>query len=75
LEASFYHFHSLTITSLDFFDSGLKRHFHETHEKIFHLIEEKKAREAERLMREDILDTKARLKGFKEKGSPPSDHS
>lgn len=53
--------------SQDFFESALEKHFHETHEKIFHLIKTKKANESEKLMREDILDVKQKLKSFKEK--------
>ncbi|MEW6669498.1 MAG: FadR/GntR family transcriptional regulator [Thermodesulfobacteriota bacterium] len=51
--------------SLDFFDSSYEKHFYKTHEKIFHLIKRRKSQEAERLMREDILDVREKLKEFK----------
>jgi DNA-binding GntR family transcriptional regulator len=44
----------------------MEKRFHENHQKIFHMIRRRKAQEAERLMREDILDTKEKLKGFKQ---------
>lgn len=63
--------------SQDFFESALEKYFHETHKKIFQLIKKNKAREAEMLMREDILDVKRKLKSFKEKqqGSPAKRHT
>jgi DNA-binding FadR family transcriptional regulator len=60
-------FDLLIESSQDFFESALERHFHETHERIFHLIKRRKGHESERLMREDILDVKEKLKSFKEK--------
>lgn len=60
-------FEILLESSLDFFNVSLEWHFHQTHEKIFHLILRKKAHEAERFMREDILDVKEKLQDFKKK--------
>ncbi|MBN1102430.1 MAG: FadR family transcriptional regulator [Deltaproteobacteria bacterium] len=64
-------FELLIESSLDFFESNLERHFHEAHEKIFLVIKRKKAQEAERLMREDILDVRQKLKQFKEEKEKP----
>jgi len=59
-------FEALIESSLDFFDSDLERHFHKAHEVILEFIRQKKPQEAERLMKEDILDVKMKLKGFKQ---------
>jgi len=60
-------FELLIESSLDFFDRSFENHFHKIHEKIFRLIKRKRAAEAERLMREDILDVKEKLKEFKKR--------
>ncbi|MDD5206512.1 MAG: FadR/GntR family transcriptional regulator [Desulfobacterales bacterium] len=54
-------------SSQDFFDSLLEKHFLKIHEKIFNVIKRRKAQEAERLMREDILDVREKLKEFKKR--------
>jgi GntR family transcriptional regulator, transcriptional repressor for pyruvate dehydrogenase complex len=60
-------FEALIESSLDFFESDLERHFHKAHETIFQVIKQKKGREAEKLMREDILDVRMKLKNFKQR--------
>ncbi len=63
--------HLLIESSQDFFESALEKHFHQNHEKIFHLIKKRNAQESEDLMREDILDVKQQLKSFREKKRHP----
>ena len=52
-------------TTLDFLDLSLERHFFRVHERIAQVIAQGKSEEAERLMREDILDTKEKIQGFR----------
>ena len=52
-------------TTLDFLDLSLERHFFLVHERIAHVIANGESEEAERLMREDILDTKEKIQGFR----------
>jgi GntR family transcriptional repressor for pyruvate dehydrogenase complex len=65
-------FEMLIETSLDFFDTSFEKHFYMAHEKIFHLIKRRKSQEAERSMREDILDVKEKLKEFKKRRVHPT---
>jgi GntR family transcriptional regulator, transcriptional repressor for pyruvate dehydrogenase complex len=62
-------FELLIEISLDFFDSSAEKGFHENHEKIFQMIQRRKAGEVERLMKEDIRDTKEKLTRFKQRMS------
>ena len=52
-------------TTLDFLDLSLERHFFLVHERIAHVIANGESEEAERVMREDILDTKEKIQGFR----------
>ena len=59
-------FELLIESTLDFFDLGLEKQFFQVHEGIFQVIADKRPEEAERLMREDILDVKEKIAGFRE---------
>ncbi len=52
-------------STLDFLDLSLERHFFRVHERIAHVIANGESEEAERLIREDILDTKEKIQGFR----------
>ena len=52
-------------TTLDFLDLSLEKHFFRVHERIAQVIANGKSEEAERLIREDILDTKEKIQGFR----------
>lgn len=52
-------------TTLDFLDLSLERHFFRVHERIAQVIANGESEEAERLIREDILDTKEKIQGFR----------
>jgi GntR family transcriptional regulator, transcriptional repressor for pyruvate dehydrogenase complex len=51
--------------TLDFLDLSLERHFFRVHERIAQVIANGESEEAERLIREDILDTKEKIQGFR----------
>ena len=53
--------------SLDFLNLDLERHFFRAHKEIFAAVENRQALETEALMKQDILDVKEKLKGFKKK--------
>jgi len=57
----------LAKTTLDFLDLSLERHFFQVHEGIFQVIAQRKPEDAKRLIREDILDTKEKIEGFRGK--------
>jgi DNA-binding FadR family transcriptional regulator len=61
-------FELLIESSLDFLDLSLEKHFFEIHTKIFQLIKKKRPEESEKAIRDDILDVRKKLKGFREKG-------
>jgi DNA-binding FadR family transcriptional regulator len=46
----------------DFIDLSLEKHFFLLHKKILQVIEEKRPEEAERLIKEDILDVRKKIK-------------
>lgn len=52
-------------TTLDFLDLSLEKHFFRVHERIAQVIANGESEEAERLIREDILDTKEKIQGFR----------
>jgi GntR family transcriptional repressor for pyruvate dehydrogenase complex len=52
-------------TTLDFLDLSLERHFFRVHKRIAQVIANGESKEAERLIREDILDTKEKIQGFR----------
>lgn len=53
--------------SLDFLNLDLERHFLEVHREILAAVEKGMDRKADRLMRADILDVKAKIQGFRQK--------
>ncbi|HUT72253.1 MAG TPA: FadR/GntR family transcriptional regulator [Desulfatiglandales bacterium] len=55
----------LVKTTLDFLDLSLERHFFRVHERIAQVIAQGESEEAERLVREDILDTKEKIERFR----------
>jgi len=55
--------------SLDFLDLDLERHFFKAHLKIFEAIEARDVQKAERLMKADILDVKAKIQGFRRRNA------
>ena len=59
-------FELLVKTTLDFLDLSLERHFFEVHEGIFQVIALRKPEEAKRLLIEDILDVKNKIREFRE---------
>ncbi|MFH1124537.1 MAG: hypothetical protein V1758_12860, partial [Pseudomonadota bacterium] len=63
-------FELLWESSLDFLDLDLERGFFALHREIFRVIAERRSEEAERLVIQDILEVKERLKAFRghEKG-------
>lgn len=60
-------FELLVEQTQDFVDLSLEKHFFQLHQKIFKVIEEKRPEEAERLIQEDILDVRKKIKGLKSK--------
>jgi GntR family transcriptional regulator, transcriptional repressor for pyruvate dehydrogenase complex len=52
-------------TTLDFLDLSLERHFFRVHKRIAEVIAKGNAADAERFMREDILDTKEKIQHFR----------
>jgi DNA-binding GntR family transcriptional regulator len=46
-------------------DLSLEKHFFRVHERIAQVIANGESEEAERLIREDILDTKEKIQGFR----------
>jgi GntR family transcriptional repressor for pyruvate dehydrogenase complex len=52
-------------TTLDFLDLSLERHFFRVHERIAQVIANGESEEAGRLIKEDILDTKEKIQGFR----------
>jgi GntR family transcriptional repressor for pyruvate dehydrogenase complex len=52
-------------TTLDFLDLSLERHFFRVHKRIAQVITNGESEEAERLLREDILDIKEKIQGFR----------
>lgn len=55
----------LVKTTLDFLDPSLERHFFRAHEGILQVISQRLPEESERLIREDILDTKKKIELFR----------
>lgn len=52
-------------TTLDFLELPLERHFFQAHKRIAEAIGQGNAADAERFMREDILDTKEKIEDFR----------
>ena len=52
-------------TTLDFLDLSLEKHFFLVHKRIAQVIANGESEEAERLIREDILDTKEKIQGVR----------
>lgn len=63
-------FELLIESTLDFFDLSLEKHFFQAHRGIFEVISQKRPEDAERLMREDILDVMKKLKSHRRPGKP-----
>ena len=58
-------FELLVEQTLDFVDLSLEKQFYEIHQKIYKVIIEKKPAEAEKLIKEDILDVRRKIKEYK----------
>jgi DNA-binding FadR family transcriptional regulator len=48
----------------DFVDLSLEKHFFQLHRKILQAIEEKRPEEAEKLIKDDILDLRKKIKNL-----------
>jgi len=66
-------FELLWESSLDFLDLDLERGFFALHQEIFRVIAERRPEEAERLVVQDILEVKERLKAFRGHEKGPKD--